>query len=334
MLSTRYKNNGKASLHLNDFQRKEVDIVKKKIQEGAYKFEAKPCAICGEIHDLETLSEKDRYGFYFPMQICQSCGFVFANPQMREKDYTDFYVNSHQKRVYVGKDRPGNAYFKTQMRKGASIYNYISKNIPEDKKLHVLEVGCGAGGILKVFKERGHEVKGVDLNPVYVTYGSMEHGLNLSTQNLFDIKNEKYDLIIYSHVLEHLSKPSEHLQFVKELLHPEGMVYIEVPGIKESVKNYGDFLRYLQNAHIYNFSHTSLTNLMAKNGYKAMGSPNEFIRSLWKIGEKPLTKFDNDYANCMRYLTANESILRRKAYSIKNYIIKQYVTLKRSILNK
>lgn len=49
--------------------------------------------------------------------------------------------------------------------------------------------------------------------------------------------DEKYDCIWLSHVIEHLLRPDQALQKIKELLKPEGFVLIEVPncGFKENL---------------------------------------------------------------------------------------------------
>ena len=39
---------------------------------------------------------------------------------------------------------------------------FIEEAIPEKEGLRVMEIGCGEGGVLKQFMERGSQVLGVD----------------------------------------------------------------------------------------------------------------------------------------------------------------------------
>jgi len=320
MISSRYVNDGLPSLKLNNIQSEEISIIKDKVEQGIYIYKDASCPVCGEAHEFDCISEKDRYGFYYPLKICKTCGLVFANPRIREVDYDDFYAGGHQKRIYAGESQPSEQYFRKQYNKGLRIYNFLKKYIDDFSGMNILEVGCGAGGILKVFKQKGADVTGIDLTPGYIEYGKNIEELDLHVQNLFTIKDEKYDLIIYSHVLEHLDNPNTHLEYIRTLLKDDGMVYIEVPGIKSSHRVYGDFILYLQNAHIYNYSFTSLSNLLTKNGYSLMSKGNEYIRSLWKFNSTYSEKFLNDYENCLTLLTRNEKPLMRKVNKVKKKI--------------
>ena len=330
MLSKRFINDGRPTYKLNRLQKKEVDIVKDKISNGKYKFIKASCPICNESDKFQLISEKDRYGFLYPLVICETCGLVQANPRLRSEDYSDFYEKGHQKRIYVGKERPEQDYFQSQYKRGQKIYSFVKDRFRHKKNISVLEVGCGAGGILKIFEEKGHYVKGIDLNEEYLDYGRNQYRLNLTNQNLFQIENEEYDLIIYSHVLEHLSEPSEHLQFVKKLLSKDGLLYIEVPGIKRSFQIYFDILRYLQNAHIYNFSYQTLSNLMAKNDYVIVNEKNEEIESLWKVSHNPSFKIKSDFEDCISYLKKNNSLLFR----IIHYIRRKTKVLKKLLIGQ
>jgi SAM-dependent methyltransferase len=331
MLSNRFDNDNKSTLKLNNLQIKEIEIVKNKIDLGKYEFVDVDCPICNKGSVFQLISKKDRYGFYYPMKICESCGIVMANPRLRDEDYKDFYSKGHQKNIYVGSKRPNAEYFAKQYKRGRKIYSLTINKFPANKAIKVLEVGCGAGGILNAFKEKGHVVKGIDLNSAYLEYGKSEFGLDLSVTNLFDIKDEKFDLIIYSHVLEHITEIGEHLNFIKQLLTPNGIVYIEVPGIKESYKTYGDFLRYLQNAHVINFSFTSLSNLLNKYNYSLISEPNEKIESLWELSNTDPKVFKNDFDACLHYLRSRNSFPLKHLHKVRRKL-KVYFQLLRRLL--
>lgn len=70
----------------------------------------------------------------------------------------------------------------------------------------------------------------------------------------------RFDVIILNHVLEHLSNPLEKLSSLRQLLTPDGIVYLGVPHM--DVFGYWQ----LQNAHLYYFTRRTLVHYAAKAG--------------------------------------------------------------------
>ena len=216
--------------------------------------------------------------------------------------------------------------------KGRSIYNYLNSNqlIKDANKLSVLEVGCGAGGILKYFKDIGCSVKGVDLGGEYIQYGIDEHRLNLSIGTINDVDFSP-DIIIYSHILEHVLNLREELKKIHMLLLDTGILYIEAPGVKNLTNSYKmDFLRYLQNAHTYHFTGESLNNLLSTNGFN-MITGNEVIQSVYrKKSENDITRrIVNDYNPALKYLKKLE--IARRLFPIPPYKV---VSFCKSLIGK
>jgi SAM-dependent methyltransferase len=82
-------------------------------------------------------------------------------------------------------------------------------NLPIDAK--IIDVGCGYGRILRFLKENGYNPIGVDVNEDIIKINNQN---GLKTISVSDLKKKKnYDLIIISHVIEHLP-PNELLNFL------------------------------------------------------------------------------------------------------------------------
>ncbi len=65
----------------------------------------------------------------------------------------------------------------------------------------MLEVGCGLGHTLSVFKKQGIECEGIDISPTAIQV-CRKKGLNVRLQKLKDVANQ-YDLISSDGMLEH-----------------------------------------------------------------------------------------------------------------------------------
>jgi len=323
MLIPRLKNNGNTVLWLNPLQLKIRKQIEDKITAGVYKFEShSDCVICGSSR-FELLGERDRYGFYYPVNICQTCGFVFVNPRMNQNAYAQFY-NQEYRKLYLGTEKPTDFFFQQQYTQGKRIYEFlVSSNTLNSANRYILEVGCGAGGILYSFREKGFEVEGIDLGQEYIQYGRSNYGLNLHTTNLDNFKlTNKPDIIIYSHVLEHLLTLEEELALIKSISKPSTKLYIEVPSLKQMHKGYDyNILKYLHIAHTYHFTLTSLTNLLHKNGFELLAG-NEYVMSVFQQTDNKNQLLISDYASTIDYIRKYEKL--RWVYYLTPRALKYY----------
>ncbi|MGE0171421.1 MAG: class I SAM-dependent methyltransferase [Oligoflexales bacterium] len=308
MLNLRYKYDREPILKLNGIQKKIQIQVSDKINSRKYALESVYCSICGS-GNLELLAEKDRYGIYSPTSICKDCGLIFASPRLTESAYIEFY-NSEYRKLYVGTERPANAFFKGQYLKGIRIARFFRENGIEYVGKKILEVGCGAGGILKYFRDQGSAVVGCDLGEEYLAFGRKNYDLDLLHGSIHTVKLPfTPDLVIYSHVFEHVLDPNKELERIRALMHHSSMVYIEVPSVKNICLNYdSDFLKYLQGAHTYHFTRRTLKNLLSKNGFLDVKS-TEYVRSIFVKGSSA-NSFESDYSDVLNFLKRMES--RRK----------------------
>lgn len=239
-------------------------------------YESQNCYICNS-KKFRIISEIDRYGFYYPTGVCEKCGNIQQVRYYNEEKTIDFYSN-YYRNIYGNKP---NKLFEAQKKiQGKNVHKFIDPIIKPKK---VLEVGCGAGGILSVFKDAGADVLGLDFDDDYL---SIARNMNISVRkgSLEKISdNEKFDLIILSHVLEHIVNPSYFLEKLSTHLNNNGIIYIEVPSIN-NVSEGGyqyDLLNYWQNAHTIHFTNKTLGMLCKKIGLEAVAQ-SSYINSCWK----------------------------------------------------
>lgn len=313
MLRHRFKYDALPLVQMSEIQLQIKEGIEKKICDGIYKFEKLNCLFCGG-NRFELLAEKDRYGLYMPVQICLDCGLIQTNPRMTDESYKEFY-NCEYRKLYGASGKTAQALFEEEVTKGKSLYDIFEKynllkKTPQNSL--VLEVGCGAGGTLKIFKDKRYNVKGLDLGEKYLEYGKKTYDLDLQYGDLASVKFEKApDIIVYHHVFEHLLDPMAELEKIRKVIADDGILYINVPGVMSlSESNYaGDFLMFLQNAHICHFTLTTLNNMISKAGFKALFvSEYAFvISSKSELPEKDYV-FKNDYQTALDYLNKLEKI--------------------------
>lgn len=308
MIINRLKNDGLPILQLNALQREMKKQIETKIDNRKYNFEEVNCSICRSSKYI-NLGEKDRYGLYFSTRVCKECGLIYTSPRMTQDSYNEFY-NVEYRKLYVGKETASKDFFLRQQYQGARIYDFLdSCSVFKGGHIKtVFEVGCGAGGILEYFREKGYMVQGIDLGAEYVNFGVKEYNLDLDVKFLKDTHlSYKPDLIIYSHVLEHILSPNDEIECIKSNIDERSLVYIEVPGVKAIHMNYQrDILSYLQNAHTYHFTLETLVNLMGLHGFQLV-SGNQQVQAIFRLGSRR-TEIISDYHDVLKYIDRTEKL--------------------------
>ena len=115
-------------------------------------------------------------------------------------------------------------------------------NVPLVDLLHgncgrILDVGCGAGDNAALIKSRNSdcEVFGITHSATEATRAQAHMAkcwlADIEGDLPEDLGNQLFDVLVFSHVLEHLRRPDEILARFSRLLHRGGQVLIAVPNI-------------------------------------------------------------------------------------------------------
>lgn len=145
----------------------------------------------------------------------------------------------------------------------------------------VLEIGCAAGSQSKVMKEQfGCSVTGVEIDADAANEAS-RYCDRIITGNIetLDIpetfQNEKYDVVVFADVLEHLYDPVAVLVKISDLLTDDGYIVASIPNIVHASVIFemmtGNFtyrsLGLLDESHIRFFTLSSIIETLNKSGY-------------------------------------------------------------------
>ena len=230
------------------------------------------CPVCGE-QSFEDFCGIDRIGLKVQSVMCARCPTLYSRKRFDERSLAVFYSRFYRE-MYTGSSVPTAGWFEEQVLSGRKILSQLKDVGAMSHDLvgkHILEVGCGSGGILIPFTEIGAEVVGIDFDDTYMEAGR-KRGLNLIDQSIYEFQTDKeFDLIILKDVLEHLPDLNLVIQKLKSLLSGTGVIYIQVPTFEglEFLGYKNDFLRFFQNAHIVHFSEASLNYIFSRNGLTA-----------------------------------------------------------------
>ncbi len=314
-LSRRYGSNGKAALHLNKVQRKARDRVLTKIASKDYNYTDVACPLCG-CDEGTVISQKDMYGLPCEVAVCGCCDFVYTNRHLDTASLVEFY-NKEYRPLDRGDPLPATSFFQLQRKKGAHIFEIL---VDAGVRLHsgslVIEMGCGAGGILDYFRSLGHPTLGFDLGSDYLEFGRAKYGLDLrkgdaqTAIEMMSRDNLAPKLVIYEQVLEHLSDPIGELSLWRNVLPSEAVMFIGVPGLRNIASHYGsDFMRYLQLPHLCHFDLESLRYASASADFdlvKGDETVRAILRPAQNSGHASGKAFHNSVGTKARLARLNE----------------------------
>jgi 2-polyprenyl-3-methyl-5-hydroxy-6-metoxy-1,4-benzoquinol methylase len=231
------------------------------------------CPICGEesgevLHTQNfVLPDGHPLAEGYDVVCCDRCGFVYADTTVSQKDYDIFYAKlskyEDNKTSTGGADSPYDA---QRLRKTAAC---IAEFLP-DNNLRILDIGCANGGLLGYLKELGYSnLYGIDPSPACVENTQRNYGIEAAIGSLFKLPQNigKFDIIILSHVLEHIQDIQSAIRSIEQLLHPEGYLYIEVPNAAEYIHHLYAPFQDFNTEHINHFSEHYLNNLFQKESF-------------------------------------------------------------------
>jgi 2-polyprenyl-3-methyl-5-hydroxy-6-metoxy-1,4-benzoquinol methylase len=225
------------------------------------------------------------------VSLCKNCEHVYLSRRPRDYWYNELYSvklgeksdpqNSFQQRIRqslrllpvlknISNARFLKAYGRVPiinaMFQGIVTNGMVGALRPRSDVRKVLEIGCGLGNNLKVYKNLGLETWGVEASPSRAAYcRSQGHRVSgIPIDNLGEMGNSgPFDMVTSSHVIEHVLDLNQHLHQIKSLLRPEGYLYLEMP-------NYNSehlFHRTHSPVHVHVFTLKSITSLLHRHGF-------------------------------------------------------------------
>ncbi|MFD1747271.1 methyltransferase domain-containing protein [Rhizobium helianthi] len=180
------------------------------------------CPICGG-RDLAIRLLGKRPTYY----ACETCGHNFIRSD-KQRDGESFL--EAQNHYYGGEsilldDRP--SIFEWEIMK--ERHRVFDKFL--ERGADVVEVGPGAGHVLKWLSERGHPVTGVEHSATLAE--QLSHRLGVAIVNaefeIHDFGAVLFDSFCSFHVIEHVQNPLAHLIKAYEIVRPGGLAFIATP---------------------------------------------------------------------------------------------------------
>ena len=254
------------------------------------------CPICLNKNILKISEYVNISSVYSNMNLCKcsNCHMVFVDPFPSDKalkDYNDTYFDSAHGGHSLAKETI--AVFKgLASLRGTYLSNFLNKkNIKSER---ILEIGPGPGYFAENWKKNYTNKEYFAIETDETCYSNLNKiGVKLIKEKDFNNYEGKMDVIIISHVLEHVSDPKGFLSFANSFLKKGGALFVEIPC--------NDFQhKTIMEPHLLFFDKKPLKFLLEKVNFK---------------------EIETNYYGKKISLLKNESFFKKKLNSLINKIV-------------
>jgi predicted SAM-dependent methyltransferase len=179
---------------------------------------------------------------------CETCNFYFNDSNNNNSDYINYYNNNNKYKDNINININN---------KDIKCIDYLNENILNDSIKTILDFGSG-NGLISDNLSKNYNIEKYDIGLPEV--------------------NKKYDLIILSHVLEHIYDLDAFMKNIISKLDEEGKIYIEIPNAEYYDKfiNFGP-LQEINIEHINFFSKYALIKFMIKHQFIPINVIDDFF---------------------------------------------------------
>jgi predicted SAM-dependent methyltransferase len=223
-----------------------------------------------DVYDLNH--EWNLYGFenskiYFPCKTvqCQMCGFLFSDIRFDDEELENLYCFYREKKYLETREffEPGylikNNYIPENMNNVSEVENFLDF---VEVKTNILDWG-GDQGKNTPYRHTSENIFIYDLS-------DKELSERCKKLNYSELKDNDYNIIVCSHVLEHVSYPQNLLNDIKNFMNDDTVLYIEIPCEKLVFNNPDSFQLHNDkkhwHEHINFFTYLSLHKLFESCG--------------------------------------------------------------------
>jgi 2-polyprenyl-3-methyl-5-hydroxy-6-metoxy-1,4-benzoquinol methylase len=294
-----------------------------------------PCDLCG-VDQAEHVAELHDYWHgeagTFTVVRCRQCSLHYLNPRPTEAGMARFYPGDY----YAYAARPAavtttRSRIKRRIRASRWLSAFAStvpafRDAARDAQIRddipewippgaVLDLGCGSGLALDLLKDMGWRTTGLEPHPQAADVARRSgHEVFCQSATAPLPPGRTFDLIIVSHVLEHVHSPTRMLTQVRPLLTPgTGRMVIEVPNLESLFTPLfqGLATAFDSPRHLYMFSPITLEQLLTRAGFDIVllrhrSGPAQMIKSLTLVSR--LFALDGHAAGVAEHLASPEVI--------------------------
>ncbi|MBN1872027.1 MAG: class I SAM-dependent methyltransferase [Candidatus Omnitrophica bacterium] len=249
--------------HMDDRREKDSRWMNPRTGRILEKFSQKRnCPLCDN-NDYEILFIKNGFSHV----RCNTCELVYVNPILDEKENERLVkAEDSWQRVLETEEQ-----IRIKSIEARYLIDVIEQYVRPDGKSRVCDIGCGPGVLLRVAREKGYDVYGIEPNARCHSV-LKENDIRYKAEFLpfRSSFKERFDCVFLLNVLEHLREPKAALLDLRSILVPSGIAVITVPNIDALVYRilHEKSSTFGGHTHIQFFNPKTLSRLLQETGFE------------------------------------------------------------------
>ncbi|MCA8973492.1 MAG: class I SAM-dependent methyltransferase [Planctomycetes bacterium] len=232
------------------------------------------CQLCGSDRRSLKFAEPP-----FEVVTCSDCGLVYVTPRLTGQALLDIYDEGYWKsqnpkvRGYADYASESALYLKTFHKRMALVRRWVAPGS------RVLDVGCAAGYFLRVMRDCGHDVHGVELSEAIAKEAVTALGaerIHIGTLDdavtAMNYEPASFDLVSLWDVIEHVPDPQSVLRRIRELLKPGARLLLETQNVTSRwARVLGRrWHHYKHHEHLFHFTPDTIRRLLHDCGFRTL----------------------------------------------------------------
>ncbi len=256
------------------------------------------CSLCGSRRAQEVVRQRDvTHGISdeeFAVVRCEECGLLYTKSRPSLEEIGRYYprtyfeppppprkVNRIKRWVmeaYYGYPPATSSRVPARIRKWVVWPDWMLRRLRGKEMLPwigqgcLLDVGCGPGTNLTMLQQQGWDVHGVDTSDVAIAYAQSRFGdrVRLGTLDQAGYRNGAFDVVLFSHSLEHMFDPVGVLKEAWRILDTGGQVVVILPNAGSlEARLFGRWwFPWELPRHLYHFEKGTLSRMLEQAGFR------------------------------------------------------------------
>jgi len=223
------------------------------------------CHICQSSCECISRDQLSDHGFVYDLYRCHICGF---ESKLNSESIEDIYKFVYDENSFINK-RLG------KFKKGSNPERKYLKAIMDqyaNRGIKLLEIGPGSGATLSYAKEKNIVTASLDVSEKNNLYYENECDVDYVFNDINDIQNNFYDAVVMTHVIEHVTNPSEMIAAITKKIKSGGDIIISTPNSNAIFKHiFGvKWWPYLIDDHVSFFNLQHIEKLLMANGFSTI----------------------------------------------------------------
>jgi len=280
------------------------------------------CVACGS-KDAQRLGVKNE----LEIVSCRDCNTLYT-------PYSPWYSSSYFYLGYYLKDEEIETPPFVQQR----LQEITAEFAPYRKTNKLLDLGCGAGGLLQAARNHGWNAQGLDVSS-HAAKHVREMGFEVFEGELHEaaFPSGQFDVITAAELLEHVFEPRALLQEVARILRPGGLFWTTTPHARGiSARVLGLKWRCIwPPEHLQLFSIRGLKALFRDAGFRDIhvdttgGNPVEIWHALGRTTKSAPKTVDQHFDRVLTSYQLNESLMKSRSRRALKSTVNSFLNLSR-----